>query len=229
MANALLPTSPAPAADPASVAASAALCPGCGQAVDPLRAGHVAVLEGRFRYFCHSECKQAYLSALGRPREEDVATVQPPLVARAASSHGEGNGHAPVSAAVAKAHVPTPVLDKHDQPDEPPAPREEPPSAVRPTLPSPVADAAPPVQAATEAAAASPRLRLRRERRVERAVVALDAAGIVLGLLAPAIGLLGPAGDGVRVPLIVGAWCALALRMGLVRRDPAEPHPLVVL
>jgi hypothetical protein len=37
---------------------SSAVCPGCGKGVDPLRAGHVAILEGRFRYFCRPECSR---------------------------------------------------------------------------------------------------------------------------------------------------------------------------
>src|SRR5579864_7528602 len=86
MANAPIPL-PAPS-DPHAVPASGRArtdsvpeCPGCGQAVDPLRAGHVAVLEGRFRYFCRPACKQAMLAAQGRPQEEDVVTQRPPDVA----------------------------------------------------------------------------------------------------------------------------------------------------
>jgi cation transport ATPase len=63
----------------------------------------------------------------------------------------------------------------------------------------------------------------------ERVVTAIDAMGIAAGALAPAIGLLGPVADDARVPLVVGAWCALALRLALVRRDAADPHPLVTL
>jgi Cu+-exporting ATPase len=41
---------------------SASFCPGCGSAVDVLRAGHVAVLDGKFRYFCDANCKQKYVT-----------------------------------------------------------------------------------------------------------------------------------------------------------------------
>jgi cation transport ATPase len=169
--------------------------------VDPLRAGHVAVLEGRFRYFCDSDCKQAYLNVMGRPHEEDVATASPPLVAPPPHERRNSRGAPAV------------------RPDEPPPASSslavEPPSRVgaaasaRPTLPSSVAD--PP------------------GRRIEHVVFALDAMGIALGFLAPAIGLLGPVADVARAPLVVGAWGALALRVAFVRRDPADPHPLVVL
>ncbi len=61
--------------------APASGCPGCGARLDALRAGHVAIIEGSFRYFCGAGCKQAYLRDQGRPPEEDVETQRPPPVA----------------------------------------------------------------------------------------------------------------------------------------------------
>src|ERR1700722_19231067 len=82
MANRAPVSSPASAGAVASDATSSStsLCPGCGQGVDPLRAGHVAMLGGRFLYFCRSDCKRAYLHARGGPQEEDIATMRPPEV-----------------------------------------------------------------------------------------------------------------------------------------------------
>ena len=82
MGNVRFPSSPEaePRAPTSAVTSSGSTCPGCGQAVDPLRAGHVAVLESGFRYFCDGDCKQTYLRSLGRPPEEDVATARPPDV-----------------------------------------------------------------------------------------------------------------------------------------------------
>ena len=77
MAHASFPRLSAPESERAP---ASSVCLGCSRAVDPLRAGHVAVLGGRFRYFCRSECKQAYLAAVGRPQEEEVATIRPPEV-----------------------------------------------------------------------------------------------------------------------------------------------------
>src|SRR5262249_27008808 len=57
---------------------SAALCPACGKSVDPLRAGEVAILEGRFSYFCDRECKRSFLS--GRSSGLQDATAEPPPV-----------------------------------------------------------------------------------------------------------------------------------------------------
>jgi len=103
MANASFPRPLAAARAPRPVvSATSSSCLGCDQAIDPLRAGHVAVLGGHFCYFCRSECKQAYLSALGEP-QEDIATLVPPDVASAdrdeaappmpeASSEGPASG-----------------------------------------------------------------------------------------------------------------------------------------
>jgi cation transport ATPase/YHS domain-containing protein len=55
-------------------------CPGCGAPLDPIRAGHVAIFEGRFHYFCKSACKQSFLREQGRPSEDDVETQRPPPV-----------------------------------------------------------------------------------------------------------------------------------------------------
>src|SRR5271166_3869898 len=83
MANARISGSPAVLSSgsggPSSTIVTLAACPGCGGAVDPLRAGHVAVLGGRFRYFCRAECKRTYLvSEVGA--QEDVPTARPPEV-----------------------------------------------------------------------------------------------------------------------------------------------------
>src|SRR5258708_3475241 len=61
-----------------------------------------------------------------------------------------------------------------------------------------------------------------------RALPAIDGAGIVLGVLVPAIGLLGSVADAVRVPLLLASWGALALRITVSDRDAADPHVAVV-
>ena len=241
---------PARAAD-----VSSALCPGCGQAVDPLRAGHVAALEGRgFHYFCRAACKQEYLRANGRPQEEDVPTARPPEVAydfepandakgpRAARSSDAGAGDATADASGDRA-----IVDD-DAPRETPSPS----VAPRSTLPSPerrsavVAAARPapereervsaaPVSAVRSAArpmaptGRAPSAPLAPERRSESATAIIDGLGIVAGVLAPAIGLLGAVADVARVPLVVFAWAALALRVQRSRRDPSDPNRLIVL
>jgi len=177
-------------------------CPGCGRALDPLRAGHVAILEGRFRYFCQTSCKQAYLVAEGRPPQEDVETVRPPQV-----SFG---GSFPSAASAAAASIAS--LDSAVD-DAPPV------SHARPKLPG-----AAPAPAHTAAPA-----RTRAGGPTRRRVEALDALGIVLGALVPALGLVGAAADAARIPLAVASWVVLVQRLLFGDRDPADPHPLVVV
>jgi P-type Cu+ transporter len=257
---------PAKAADVPS-----ALCPGCGQGVDPLRAGHVAALEGRgFHYFCRASCKQDFLRASGRPQEEDVPTARPPDVAYAfdpPEPPPEGNGHrisrvtpappsveprstmpsierGPATAAVASPRTSRPEIEEIAEvapplPRTPSAPSEARPlssprpasssrssarsasPSLRTASPSPVAERATTRRGAAQAAVP--------ERRAEGATAIIDGLGIVAGVLAPAIGLLGSVADPARVPLVVFAWGALALRVQRSRRDPSDPHRLVVL
>jgi len=216
MANAHFPESPI--AEPVSVPRSSVqprepACPGCGERVDPLRAGHVAVLDGRFRYFCRAECKQAFLRSQGAPQEEDVATAQPPEVARInGSANGHGYEREPAQRPPAPVPPVAPLSTRSDveRPREPVAP----PRSQRVTLPS------------EEPAA---RRDAREDARWEPYFPFIEVAGIAMGALVPAIELLGTVADTVRVPLVVGAWVALALRVALARRDPADPNLAVVL
>lgn len=190
MANARFPGSPGWAAQPSTPGVSSALhlahcaCPGCGQDVDPLRAGHVAILDGHFCYFCRPDCKHAYLQARGQPQQEDVITASPPEVS---SENGANNQRA------------TSVALRDDASAT---------AAVAPADPEPSL--------------------ARAERRSDR-FAALDSLGIVVGGLVPAIGLLGPAVEAARVPLVVVSWVALMLRVFILGRDLADPHGLVVL
>ena len=59
---------------------SASLCPGCGKAIDPLRAGHVAILDGGFRYFCGAECKSQFVDVSSKRASLDAMTADPPGV-----------------------------------------------------------------------------------------------------------------------------------------------------
>lgn len=199
----------APAAASASAAAGSndapqASCPGCGRSVDPLRAGHVAILDGRFRYFCGPDCKQLYLRAQGRPLEEEVATARPPEVVM---------GPSPPSGRAASVREP---------------------ATSRPTLPSPdVAAPKPDTPPASAPVSARPPSRssaaLQGAQRLDRTLPGLDAVGIALGALVPAVSLLGPSGEVARLPLVLASFAAFVGRFALSRRDLADPHPLVAL
>ena len=176
----------------------------------------MAVLEGRFRYFCHADCKQAYLRAQGRPLEEDVATAKPPEVARIADLV---NGHPLPGRPVANGHASVPArapiaMPPDTAPVRERAERAEPLRSPRATLHS---EARPARRAA------------RADTRRSSALPFIEASGVAMGALVPAIELLGAVADAVQVPLVVGSLAALVLRVALVRRDPADPHPAVVL
>lgn len=65
-------------------------CPGCARKIDPLRAGHVAILADQFHYFCDVSCREHYLTqhpdlvrtsakASGSTATQDVPQTLPPL------------------------------------------------------------------------------------------------------------------------------------------------------
>src|SRR5580692_9882991 len=177
--------------------ATETLCSGCGRAIDPLRAGHVAILQGRFHYFCGSSCKAQYQLANGGPSQEDVATAQPPEVA-----------FGPPSTRPAAASTRPPAASM---------------PAINPSTSALASAGADPgiEPGADSAKPAAPR--------GERLQLAVDCAGIALGVLAGGVQLLGGAADLARVPLAAAAWLALVVRCARALRDPADPHPLVVL
>jgi P-type Cu+ transporter len=211
--------------------------------VDPLRAGHVAALEGRgFHYFCNPACKQDYLRAQGRPQEEDVPTATPPDVAygfdrasglgvapqsdvgapRATLPSFEGIVSRPVRAPSAAGSASATSTINGATPTS--GARATAPPSAAPVLRQPiVVDDLPDVRRAPSAPA--PPL----EPKADGPVAVIDGVGIVAGVLAPAIGLLGAVADVARVPLVVLAWGALALRVQRAGRDPSDPHPFVVL
>lgn len=55
-------------------------CLGCGKATDPLRAGHVAILDGQFRYFCGLSCKALYVKDAPSIAASLDRTAEPPRV-----------------------------------------------------------------------------------------------------------------------------------------------------
>jgi cation transport ATPase len=209
---------PATDGPPSSAAASSgSLCPGCGQGVDPLRAGHVAVLEGRFRYFCRAECKRQYLESRGRPQDEDVATASPPEVASYIRPKVDRVARAEKRSEPPPPPAPSPTPPPVEEPDSEPGASDAP-----PTLPSPERPLRPHHPQGSSARAGS-------VSRFEGVLAAVDAVGVACGALVPAIGLLGASADVARVPLVLAACAALSLRLAFGQRAPADPHPLVVL
>src|SRR5438094_9077484 len=103
-----------PAARAMSISSSSLACPGCGKGIDALRAGHVAIYDGQFLYYCDARCKATHLLAIAQHVGDEVATLDPPAVAERASM--------PVSGEVTRASVPpSPKV-------APPSPKVAPPS-----------------------------------------------------------------------------------------------------
>ena len=72
---------------PPSSAAGEAQCPGCGKAIDPLRAGQVAILDGSFRYFCGPDCKVAFVDVSSKRPSLEALTADPgPVGAKSAKA-----------------------------------------------------------------------------------------------------------------------------------------------
>lgn len=60
---------------------SVRVCPACGKPVDPLRAGHVAIVGEQFRYYCGAECKVTHVTSTRSVPQSDVESAEPPPVA----------------------------------------------------------------------------------------------------------------------------------------------------
>jgi Cu+-exporting ATPase len=211
---------PGPAADSRTGGRSdGPVCPACGKAVDPLRAGHVAIIGDEFRYYCDAECKREHVHSLRSGVLADVETAEPPAVApfepvsvaraRAApSEETRPSSRLPLSAPTTNG----PVLEAPAIEEQAPITMRSiaPTSGLRP-VPAPGVASAPRVDASR-----------RRARRIEL----LSLAGIVAGVLASSVALAGAEGDALRVPFAALAAAALVTRSLAAPREPAEPHPL---
>lgn len=180
-------------------------CPACGSAVDPLRAGEVAIIGGKFLYFCDKGCKADYFAAIASSVvRDDVVTAEPPAVSVRAVSvepeHHEEPERAP----------PAPSIAPGPQEERPPP--EDSVSAVL-DLPS---DVAPPslvderdLPSARQPASESSQRML---------PAALSAGAVVAGLLTLGVPLLGSSALVARTVLGIAA-AAIAVARHLIARQ----------
>ena len=179
-------------------------CPACGKKLDPLRAGHVAIFDDRFHYFCDRDCRKDWLEG-GRPnrlsyRPPSFASVRPP-----ASSPPP-----PVTL-----EVPSPKLPQIEAKEAREA-REE--TAVEPAearVPEPQPVPAPVVETPA----------------VEDPGLSLLVVGFVCGLLGVTLLLAGRSSvvEATRIAVAFAGWVALAVRAFALPRMPTDAHPLLVL
>lgn len=129
--------------------AASAQCAACGRALDPLRAGQVAIVGGRFVYFCDRDCKQRYGS--DRPSLEGQTLEPPPVAAVTVSS---------VEPEVSLTPPPAPIVEETEVAPEPSPVRALPPVAIvsesAPSPPAPVAPAPAPEPPPSAPAPAAP-------------------------------------------------------------------------
>ena len=227
--------------------ASTATCPSCGNPVDALRAGQVAILDGKFRYFCNAQCKADFLdSSVHRPSLEAMTAAPPPVTAApppvtALPSLAE---FAPIVADPLPPKTSTPSLGEapffptlaagSTIESAPPSP--EPESLLDGPTPLEIVERssvmAPPTLRSLDAEG-DERLAQSRVRdsssppRAELPVLPL--VGIALGLLSSVLPLAGDAANVLRLPL---AAVASAVCVGVrltTKRDDSEPSPWILL
>ncbi|WP_437317201.1 HAD-IC family P-type ATPase [Sorangium sp. So ce385] len=216
-------------------------CSGCSKLIDPLRAGHVAIFDQRFHYFCNARCRHVFLGEAS-PAPGDARPAGP-------AAHG-----APLLGAPARGI--SPVAPPVAAGPHAAAPRAEPAragaddgAARLAELDAPIVDAFPPVSLDErlpdlpvlddDRALLEPigNTILSEEPQRYEAVEARDIGALLLvlaiiaGTLAVALTLAGDA------KLVIGARIVLATvsagmllgRAATTARDATDPHPAPML
>ncbi|WP_049949378.1 HAD-IC family P-type ATPase [Sorangium cellulosum] len=216
-------------------------CSGCSKLIDPLRAGHVAIFDQRFHYFCNARCRHTFLGEAS-PAPGDARPAGP-------AAHG-----APLLGAPARGI--SPVAPPVAAGPHASAPRAEPAragaddgAARLAELDAPIVDAFPPVSLDErlpdlpvlddDRALLEPigNTILSEEPQRYEAVEARDIGALLLvlaiiaGTLAVALTLAGDA------KLVIGARIVLATvsagmllgRAATTARDATDPHPAPML
>ncbi|WP_437655053.1 HAD-IC family P-type ATPase [Sorangium sp. So ce1182] len=210
-------------------------CSGCSKLIDPLRAGHVAIFDQRFHYFCNARCRHAFLGE-APPAPGDVRPAG--LAGSGAAARGFSPGAPPAAGSHAAAPRPEPARAGADE------------GAARlADLDAPIVDAFPPVPL-DERLPELPVLDddrallepigntiLSEEPQRYEAAEARDIGALLLvlaiiaGTLAVALTLAGDA------KLVIGARIVLATvsagmllgRAATTARDATDPHPAPML
>ena len=233
---------PAPVDPDPTTAASPRVCPGCAKPVDALRAGHVAIYDGVFLYYCNSTCKALHLRAVAAHMGDDVPTLDPPAVAQRLAARAAAAAEAPPLPAGSPAdatggskagdrasgvngsngtngahEAALPGLPILEIPVPPSGVPSSPPHTLRsPVPPRPVEPVV--VEEVPVTPKASPR---------ERARSAVSVVGVVAGVLVPLL-VIADVGLGVRLVFAVAAAAAVLGRLALSPRDGADASPLLV-
>ncbi len=176
-------------------------CSGCGKLIDPLRAGHVAIFDLRFHFFCDRACRAAFLGETPVPLTAYLPPREP--LGRRAQ----------LDAPILPAESPAP-----DQELPEPPPREDDPSLVEP-IGQTILNEEP------------SRLDARHDEDQRDVGALLLVMAVVAGTLAVALTLAGDARLVIAARIVlafVGAGMLLGRAM-TTARDPGDPNPAPVL
>lgn len=179
-------------------------CAGCGACVDPLRAGHVAIFDDGFRYFCGWSCRERYIKAGTKPYGGSEARNA--LVLR-----NEIDRQFEETASIAPDDAPLPRLkDEHS------------PIATGALSEADLDD----IELAEEA----PEEILPPSQTRSDTGTLLLLTATVFGVLAVALALVGtsPAILTARLCVAAAGVGLLIARSVVIPRDPADPHPAAV-
>ncbi len=196
----MTPETPRPDA-PGGPSGGKATCPGCGSAVDRLRAGHVAIFDDEFRYFCGWSCRQRYLKSPG---------AQAPAVSARGSEGAADGGVGVQREAELQADLPRLGAATENERDSEAAGRQ-------------TSEVGQLEEAEWESApSAAPA-------RSDTGTLLLLSA-TVLGVLAVALALVGTSSLMLTARLVVATAGAalLVTRSIIVPRDPSDPHPAAI-
>jgi len=175
-------------------------CPACGREIDPLRAGEVAFVGGRFVYFCDRDHKAQWLASQASIARDDVKTAEPPPVAIEEKENDAISAEDPAPSAP-RAHAVATIES---------APDEEPRSI-------PIRRWATPDDAPTSLRAPKSRAAPAHGARGASMTTVLAYSGVAFGALAASVGLVGPSAELARLPLALAA-CACALVFAIAAR-----------
>lgn len=225
-----------------------ALCPGCGKAVDPLRAGHVSIDANGFHYFCGIDCKRLYVEVESKRPSVDAVTAEPPSVSlsrpvpvvfpTAAPTTERGRvidrelrRESPASHVepIAFPESPEPSLEDVDD-DVPLADVAEAPASgasVETSSDRPPETLRSPLQNARISTSREARTPSKRDlaARVDALVIPI---GIACGVLSTVVSLAGESGAGASIPLAFVAVIALSVRAVRRERGADEVSPWLV-
>ena len=182
-------------------------CSGCGKLIDPLRAGHVAIFDLRFHFFCDRGCRAAFLG------DTDIPPTPALLAADTRAREEQERRRAEVEAPILPAFGPEPDPELAEPP-----PRDDDPSLLEPF-------------SQTILNEEPGRLDARGDQEPRDVGALLLVMAVFAGALAVALTLAGDARLvlAARIVLATAGGAMLLGRAGTTPREAVDPHPAPAL